>query len=79
MNITERKKAEEAALEAVRAKSFFIANISHEMRTPMSGIIGVTDILLETPLTEQQQDYAGTIKRSAEDLLNLINDILGIL
>jgi signal transduction histidine kinase len=43
----------------------------------MSGIIGVTDILLDTPLTEQQQDYASTIKRSAEDLLTLINDILG--
>lgn len=89
MDITERKLAENRALEAARAKSFFIANISHgtkfskttliyilEIRTPMSGIIGMTDMLLDTPLSDQQHEYTSTIKRSSNELLHLINDIL---
>jgi len=76
MDITERKKAENKALEAVKAKSYFIANISHEIRTPMSGIIGMSDILLDTPLTQEQLEYVETIKRSSDELLTLINDIL---
>ncbi len=74
----ELEKALTAAREATRMKSRFLANMSHEIRTPMNGVLGMTDFLLGTPLNPEQQEYAESIKRSADSLLALINDILDL-
>ena len=73
---TQLTLAKEAAEAATNAKSDFLANMSHEIRTPMNGVIGLTNLVLKTPLTSRQHEYMDLIKGSADSLLRLLNDIL---
>lgn len=82
-DLTERKATEQAlrrarteAEAANQAKSAFLANISHEVRTPLNGVIGMASLLTETPLSDPQRQYVDTIRTSSETLLSLIDDIL---
>ena len=68
--------AKEAAIAASLAKSEFLANMSHEIRTPMNGVLGMLQLVQDTPLTEEQRDFITTARASAEALLHLLNDIL---
>ena len=84
-DVTERHRvarevaiARDEAVEASNMKSAFLANVSHEVRTPMNGVIGMTELLLDTSLSDEQREYALQVGRSSEQMLAILNDILDL-
>jgi PAS domain S-box-containing protein len=82
-DITQRRRAEEAihaardrAIEAANVKAQFLATMSHEIRTPINAVVGMSELMLQTPLSDEARDYATTVRDSADSLLSIINDIL---
>lgn len=75
-NVVEIKQAKNLAEAATKDKSEGVANMSHEIRTPLNGVIGMTELIFETPLTSVQRDYVTTIRKSGNALLTVINNIL---
>ncbi len=82
-DITQRKSAEDAiraahdrAVEAAEVKSQFLATMSHEIRTPINAVVGMSELMLQTPLSDEAREYATTVRDSAESLLAIVNDIL---
>lgn len=76
--IEQTKRDKEAAQEASEAKSMFLANMSHEIRTPLNGIVGFTELLKDTGLEEEQEEFVQIIEKSSENLLQIINNILDL-
>ncbi len=72
------RRARDEAVEASNMKSAFLRNVSHEIRTPMNGVLGMNELLLQTPLNEEQRAYAEQVEQSGEHMLAIINDILDI-
>ncbi|MGI9616416.1 MAG: response regulator [Acidimicrobiales bacterium] len=76
LDVTDQKRAEAAARATATIKGEFLANMSHELRTPMNGVVGMTSLLVDTELDEEQREYVAAIRTSGETLMAVIDDIL---
>ena len=78
VDVTDLIEARQAAERANRARGVFLANVSHEIRTPINGVMGMTELALDTPLNDEQREYLRQARASANDLLDIVNDILDL-